>query len=291
MATRPTTPESRARISNIHRPEKIDAHLEVAPAERFSAVCPTGPPTGCPWNRPEPRFPTPCAMKSALASDRVPSSFGADSATPTPCTSTIAATARAPVSNDHETTENGGQRGKRDPTRDGSLVLDQRDACAGHEDDCSRHCQGHHRTEGGDLGLAKATMMAMAASPVSSDGPEIDVGWMITSQAFSKRDRALGGRPGQVRELAGDDVDRHTAQEPDHHRVADEPGEPPEATDAGQDHRRPGDAGEQEEGFRALVESTLSRAEPAASAVLVVVMTMSLVLLVRPPATGPAKLA
>ena len=111
MATTPTTPENNARISSIHSPEKIDAHRVRAPAARLRAVWPTEPPTGWPWKNPELRLPTPWAMKSALASERVPSSLGADSATPTPCTSTIAVTASAPASSDHENADSSGQAG------------------------------------------------------------------------------------------------------------------------------------------------------------------------------------
>jgi hypothetical protein len=115
MTTRPTTPDSRARMRSIHRPEKMEAQRERAPAARFRAVCPTDPPTGWPWNRAEPMFPAPWAMKSTLAFDREPSSLGADSATPTPWTSTIAATARAPARSENERVDHCGHAGNGTP--------------------------------------------------------------------------------------------------------------------------------------------------------------------------------
>jgi hypothetical protein len=33
-------------MASIHKPEKMDAHRVLAPAEALSAVCPTDPPTG-----------------------------------------------------------------------------------------------------------------------------------------------------------------------------------------------------------------------------------------------------
>ena len=54
-------------------------------------------------------------MKSWLVSDREPSSLGTDSATPTPCTSTIAATASAPVSSDGEKADQSGHAGSGTP--------------------------------------------------------------------------------------------------------------------------------------------------------------------------------
>ena len=66
----------------------------------------------------------PWAMKSTLAFERVPSSLGADSATPTPCTSTIAATASAPASSDHENADSCGPGRQGDAPGDVALVLD-----------------------------------------------------------------------------------------------------------------------------------------------------------------------
>lgn len=52
-----------------------------------------------PRKNPEAIFAQPCATKSWFASALVPSGLGADSATPAPCTSTMAATEKAPASN------------------------------------------------------------------------------------------------------------------------------------------------------------------------------------------------
>ena len=46
MATSPITPEKAARITIIHRPEQIAAHLLRPPTVWFRAVWPTEPPTG-----------------------------------------------------------------------------------------------------------------------------------------------------------------------------------------------------------------------------------------------------
>ena len=97
IATAPTSPDSATRITSIHSPAKTDDKRLQAPADTFSAVDPTDPPTGVPWNSPETRLPTPCPMKSPLACDGEPSGLGVDSATPAPCTSAIAAIASAPV--------------------------------------------------------------------------------------------------------------------------------------------------------------------------------------------------
>ena len=84
-------------MTSIQSPAKIDAHLLRAPAVMFKDVAVTDPPTGVPWKSPEARFATPCPMKSELVDEGLPSGFGADSATPAPCTTTIAAMASAPI--------------------------------------------------------------------------------------------------------------------------------------------------------------------------------------------------
>ncbi len=84
MATLATSPEKAARITSIHTPDQISAHRVRAPALLLSAVWPTEPPTGTPRKNPDARLAAPCAMMSWLASDGLPSSFGAASATPAP---------------------------------------------------------------------------------------------------------------------------------------------------------------------------------------------------------------
>ena len=96
MATMPTRPDSATRTTSIHSPANTDAQRLRAPADTFRAVDPTDPPTGVPRKSPEARLPTPCPMKSPLVCDGEPSGLGADSATPAPCTSAIAAMASAP---------------------------------------------------------------------------------------------------------------------------------------------------------------------------------------------------
>ena len=95
MATLPTIPANATRMTTIQMPDQIAAHRVRAPAATLSAVWPTEPPTGWPRNRPDARFPTPCATKSRFMFDGRPSAFGAASPTPAPCTSTITATASA----------------------------------------------------------------------------------------------------------------------------------------------------------------------------------------------------
>ena len=95
IATTPTIPANKARITSIQMPEKIDAHRPRVPALTFRAVWPTEPPTGIPLKKPEAMLPAPWAMKSRFGSDIEPSRFGADSATPDPWTRTMAAMANA----------------------------------------------------------------------------------------------------------------------------------------------------------------------------------------------------
>ena len=96
IGTRPTTPENATRMISIQTPAKIDAQRLRAPAATFSDVLLTEPPTGVPWKKPDARLATPCPMKSRLVSDGRPL-FGADSATPAPCTRAMAAMANAPL--------------------------------------------------------------------------------------------------------------------------------------------------------------------------------------------------
>ena len=67
-----------------------------APADTFSAVCPTEPPTGRPRNKPEARLAAPCGDVPVLVRRHA---VGARRrlGDPAPLTKTIAATASAPV--------------------------------------------------------------------------------------------------------------------------------------------------------------------------------------------------
>ena len=98
--TYPTADEKATKTSATPTPDQIAAHRLLARTLAFSAVAPTEPPTGCPPNSPAARLATPWALKSRLELDRVPSRFGAASATPAPWTTTIAATANAPETTD-----------------------------------------------------------------------------------------------------------------------------------------------------------------------------------------------
>ena len=115
IATCPTTPENATRISSIQIPDQIEAQRLRAPAARFSAVCPTEPPTGCPLNRPLAMLPTPWATKSPLTLDGAPSAFGATSRTPAPCTITIKAIASAPTTRSNESWSSDGSAGSGRP--------------------------------------------------------------------------------------------------------------------------------------------------------------------------------
>src|SRR4029453_18950239 len=95
MATLATAVEKRARINNIHTPDKMDAQRVRAPTATLMAVLATEPPTASPWKHADAMLPTPCAMKLVLEFARVPSGLGALSATPAPCTSTMMAMDKA----------------------------------------------------------------------------------------------------------------------------------------------------------------------------------------------------
>ena len=111
VTTLPTACENATMMMSIQTPVKIAAHLSRAPAATLRAVCPTDPPTGSPPKRPLSRFPVPWAMKSWFASERVPSRLGADSLTPAPWISTSTATAKAPSTRDTDRSERCGSMG------------------------------------------------------------------------------------------------------------------------------------------------------------------------------------
>ena len=206
----------------------------------------------------EPRaltLPTPWAMKSALASERVPSSLGADSATPTPCTSTIAVTANAPASSDHENDDSSGHAGSGMPR--------------GMSPWSSTRATSAPDRITAIVGIARATTALKAAMRVrdeqdddgergdaDEDRRPIDAARMDQHiPRLLHGDRSVGLGTGEVGDLPGDDVDRHAAEEADHHGVADEPGEPTHADQPGGDHRRPGHEGEEEQGCRPLLRA------------------------------------
>ena len=85
----------------------------------FSAVCPTDPPTGWPWNTPEAMFPHTLREKSRFA--WTSPWIGADSLTPVPWTSTITATASAPATRSNEKRRSSGSIGSQTP--DGMLPV------------------------------------------------------------------------------------------------------------------------------------------------------------------------
>ena len=164
------------RITSIQIPEKIDAPARPRPrgdvqrglAHRAADRLARG-------RAPTARLPTPWAMKSRFASDG-PSRFGADSATPAPCTRTMAATARAP--GDTSATGRSASGGAA-AARPRGIAPASRYPCdaADVEDDT--------------VGTASATIEANEASrvrvehdsehhrgePVSSDGTSISPGW------------------------------------------------------------------------------------------------------------------
>jgi hypothetical protein len=292
MATAPTIPEKTARMRTIHSPEKIEAHRVRAPAAWLRAVWPTEPPTGWPRKRPAPMLPKPCATKSTLASERDPSSLGADSATPTPWTSTIAATARAPARSDIENAESSGHAGIGTPRGMSPWSLT-----------CAMSAPVMLMTT---VGTASATtalnvasrvrpsrrMMARAPAPARTDAGSIRLGWVRTSHAFCRATDPSPSAPVRsgicpammftatpLRKPIITEWLTKRARRPRRSR--------PAATIAAPAIRvRRNSAAGRSSGLR------LSTAEPAARAeALVVVITMSLVLALSPPATGPAKLA
>ena len=150
ISTCPTTPDNATMITASHTPAEIAAQRPRAPAATLTAVCPTDPPTGWPRKSPASRLPTPCATKSRLVTERLPSGLGADSLTPAPWISTRAATARAPVTRSKERSERWGRYGAGRPVGISPGVVDLRDRGG---PDRERHGRRHH--DGDERGVRR----------------------------------------------------------------------------------------------------------------------------------------
>ncbi len=196
IATLPTADENTARMSSIHRPAQIAAQRERAPAVTLRAVSPTEPPTGWPPKRPDARLPAPWAMKSRLASAAAPPSLGADSATPAPCTITMAATASAPVTRLKEKTPKVGREGTGmpcgiEPMSSTVATLSRPKAMTAAVGMISAM---RAPTTASRVRLSRARM-AMAARPTNRDASSIRLGCVMTWMAFRRLTLPTLGAP------------------------------------------------------------------------------------------------
>ena len=149
--------------------------------------------------------------------------LGAASATPAPCTSTIAATASAPTTRSLESSREVGQvrrAGRRSGSRRRrSTRVDVVRAEAGERG----HDQRDQRPTNADRRVrASAPASPRSRRPTAADAGSIAPGWVTTFQAFATATRPSLGRPSRSGSCPQDDVHGDAAQEPDHHRVRDE---------------------------------------------------------------------
>ena len=286
-----TSPENRARITSSQTPDQIAAHRVRAPTDTFSAVWPTEPPTGMPRKNPEARLPAPWAMMSWSGLGRASPGFGAASATPAPWTRTIAATARAPVTRLNENSRTSGRWGSGMP-RGMPPASPTRATLSAPARAITRVGMTRANSELTTASRVRASRarMASAPSPASSEARSIRLGWVSTLTAFANGNAPWAGAP--VRSaiwphtmLTEIPVRKPVITEYETNRVYRPSRATPAATST-----TPVRMTSRATAAGRWAGGTLCRAEPAASAAAdVVVMTISRVCELRPPAIGPAK--
>ena len=224
-----------------------------APAARFSAVCPTEPPTGCPLNRPLAMLPMPWATKSPLTLDGAPSAFGATSRTPAPCTSTITAIASAPTTRSNESWSSAGSAGSGRPLGISPMsstrcthVVPGHDQHGCGNDEREERPEPTQRRARRDQQQRQRTNSGQGRRPLDRTQLRHDVERLRDRGVTLRRDAE------QLRQLAEDDVGRHAGEEPGHHRVRHKARIAPQPQQAGRDHHGAREDREQEERLRTL---------------------------------------
>ena len=215
MTTRPTWAEKASRITAIQAPAKIAAQRVRAPAETLTDVAPTEPPTGWPRSTLAARLPTPWATKSALTRERVLSRLGADSLTPAPWTTTMAAIEKAPMARSTVNAPRSGSAGVGRPEGIAPTSLTwatestprSTTATVGSAEREERGHRAHRRSrqddEDDERRRAARRRRQFDAARMRQDVPR------LLDRRF-----AFGRRTEEIRDLAERDVHRHAGEEP-----------------------------------------------------------------------------
>ena len=174
----------------------MPAHRLRAPAVTLMAVCPSEPPTGWPPKTPDARLPIPWDMKSVFERPREPSGFGAISATPAPCTSTMAATEAAPISTWIDSALREGKAGSGIPVGISPTSLTWATLSAPTSRTSAVGTIRATSEANSDNGVRETNVrMSSAPRPASKDAGLISLGFVRTFQAFSMATEPCDGAP------------------------------------------------------------------------------------------------
>ena len=171
IGTSPTTPENATRMISIQIPAKIDAHRLRAPAATFKRRAADRSADGRAVEEPGGQVRHALTDEVAIGDGGPALGFGADSATPAPCTSAIAAMANAPITTRGQVGQLR-QHERRQPARDRADVghrLDV-DRDPSHATSAVGSTTATNDAEQRDPGAAEQRMIsASAADPAIAD--------------------------------------------------------------------------------------------------------------------------